>query len=176
MIQHCRQSDFQAIFDVINDAALAYKDVIPRDCWNDPYMSEEELRREIDSGVVFWGYFEGDRVIGVMGLQHVAGVTLIRHAYTRTAFRRMGIGAQLLAHIRSKTQEPVLLGTWRGARWAIRFYEKNGFRLVRPTEKARLLRQYWTVPDRQIAESVVLADQRWFSTAGSAGKHVLGLV
>jgi len=163
-IRRCNQEDFEEIYEIINDAAQAYKGVIPPDCWKEPYMSREELQREIESGIDFWGYEEGGRLIGVMGIQHVRDVTLIRHSYVRTAKRRQGIGGRLLSHLRGQTTRPILIGTWADATWAIRFYEKNGFRLVPLGEKDRLLRKYWSIPERQIETSVVLGDQRWFAT------------
>jgi GNAT superfamily N-acetyltransferase len=163
MIRQCDGGDFAVIYSIINDAAQAYKGVIPADCWKEPYMPEDELRREIAEGVVFWGYQEGGELMGVMGIQQVQDVTLIRHAYVRTARRGQGIGAKLLAWLCAQTTRPVLIGTWSDAVWAIRFYEKRGFRPVSPAEKTRLLRKYWSVPDRQIDTSVVLADQQWFA-------------
>ena len=127
-------------------------------------MSSAELRRELSDGVEFWGYEEDGEVMGVMGIQDVRDVTLIRHAYVRTASRNQGIGSRLLSYLRDKTSRPVLVGTWADASWAIRFYEDHGFRLVSPDEKDQLLRTYWSVPTRQIQESVVLADERWAST------------
>jgi N-acetylglutamate synthase-like GNAT family acetyltransferase len=168
MIRQCDNSEFRVIYEVINDAAQAYKGVIPMDCWKEPYMSKDELRREIDEGVTFWGYYEEDgELIGVTGIQHVQDVTLIRHAYVRTAKRKRGIGGKLLSHLRKQTTRPILIGTWADAIWAIRFYEKHGFRLVPPQEKDRLLRKYWSVPERQIQTSVVLADQEWFDIPGA---------
>jgi len=163
MIRQCDNSEFRIIYEIINDAAQAYKGVIPMDCWKQPYMSKDELRREIDEDVTFWGYYEEDgELVGVTGIQHVQDVTLIRHAYVRTAKRKRGIGGKLLSHLRKQTARPILIGTWADAVWAIRFYEKHGFRLVSPEEKDRLLRKYWSVPERQIQTSVVLADQKWF--------------
>lgn len=167
MIRQCHDSDFATIHAIINDSAEAYKGVIPADCWNEPYMSEDELRTEMDEDVLFWGYEEEGELIGVMGIQHVQNVTLIRHAYVRTVKRGQGIGEKLLSFLRKQTTRPILLGTWADADWAIRFYEKHGFRLVSPQEKDRLLRKYWTVPDRQIETSVVLADEKW-----SEGGHL----
>jgi N-acetylglutamate synthase-like GNAT family acetyltransferase len=163
MIRQCDNSEFRIIYEVINDAAQAYKGVIPVDCWKEPYMSKDELRREIDEDVTFWGYYEEEgQLVGVTGIQHVQDVTLIRHAYVRTAKRKRGIGGKLLSHLRKQTTRPILIGTWADAIWAIRFYEKHGFRLVSLQEKDRLLRKYWSVPERQIQTSVVLADQKWF--------------
>jgi GNAT superfamily N-acetyltransferase len=163
MIRPCDSRDFATIYTIINDAAQAYRGVIPADCWREPYMPEDELRHEIVDGVVFWGYQEGGELAGVMGIQQVQDVTLIRHAYVRTALRGQGIGAKLLAWLCAQATRPVLIGTWSDAVWAIRFYEKRGFRPVSPAEKTRLLRKYWSVPDRQIDTSVVLADQQWFA-------------
>jgi len=164
MIRQCTDSDFEKICEIINDAAQAYKGIIPPDRWKDPYMPKDELRREIDDGVVFWGYEEESDLIGVMGIQDVRDVTLIRHAYVRTAKRNQGIGGQLIKVLRTKTEKPLLMGTWTDAVWAVHFYEKHGFMLVTPEEKDRLLRTYWSIPDRQIKTSVVLADRRWFET------------
>ncbi len=127
-------------------------------------MSSAELRRELSDGVEFWGYEEDGEVMGVMGIQDLRDVTLIRHAYVRTAKRNQGIGSRLLSYLRKKTSHPVLVGTWADASWAIHFYEEHGFRLVSSEEKDELLRAYWSVPTRQIQASVVLADERWSST------------
>ena len=163
MIRQCDDSEFEVIYEIINDAAQAYKGIIPVDRWKEPYMSKDELQREMDKGVVFWGYYEEDgKLVGVTGIQHVQDVTLIRHAYVRTAKRNQGIGGKLLSHLRKQTTRPILIGTWVDAVWAIRFYEKHGFRSVSSEEKDRLLRKYWSVPERQIETSVVLADQKWF--------------
>lgn len=168
MIRECTESDFDSMHDIINDAAQAYKGIIPPDCWEEPYMSREHLREEIDAGVIFWGHEENGTLIGVMGIQHVKDVTLIRHAYVRTIERKRGIGGALLAHLLTMADRPVLIGTWAAAVWAIRFYEKHGFRLVTTEEKERLLRAYWSIPDRQIGTSVVLAGQKWFERSGGA--------
>ncbi len=162
MIRRCTDSDFNAVYSIINAAAVAYKGVIPADRWHEPYMPEEELRHEIGSGVMFWGYEEEGRLVGVMGIQDVQDVTLFRHAYVRTAFRNKGIGGKLITHLKALTTRPALVGTWAAAAWAIRFYEKHGFRLVTSDEKDRLLRKYWSIPDRQTEISVVLADRKWF--------------
>jgi len=161
MIRLCNKQEFQQIHTIINDGALAYKGVIPEDCWAEPYMFKDELDYEMHAGVVFWGYEENGALRGVMGLQAVQDVTLIRHAYVLTACQRRGIGARLLSHLRERTKTPILIGTWAEALWAIRFYEKNGFCLVGPEQKDRLLRRYWTVPERQMEVSVVLADAAW---------------
>jgi N-acetylglutamate synthase-like GNAT family acetyltransferase len=124
-------------------------------------MSREKLRHEIDERVVFWGYEDTGTLAGVMGIQCVQDVTLIRHAYVRTSSQKRGIGAHLLSHLRELANGPVLIGTWTDAVWAVRFYEKHGFQVVDPQEKDWLLKKYWTVPERQIETSVVLVDQRW---------------
>jgi N-acetylglutamate synthase-like GNAT family acetyltransferase len=158
MIRKCKNGDFEEIYSIINDSAIAYKGVIPNDRWNEPYMSREELQHEIDDGVTFWGYEEEGLLMGVMGIQDVQDVTLIRHAYVRTAERGKGIGGKLLARLRNMTDRPLLIGTWADAVWAIKFYQKHGFRLVTRKEKDRLLKTYWNIPDRQIETSVVLVE------------------
>jgi GNAT superfamily N-acetyltransferase len=161
MIRRCEENDFDMIWAIINDGAGAYKGIIPADRWREPYMAREELRHEIDDGVMFWGFEEAGTLVGVMGIQDVQDVTLIQHAYVRISGQKRGIGAQLLSHMRLLTKRPILIGTWADAAWAIHFYEKNGLRMVHPPEKDRLLRKYWTVPERQIELSVVLADAKW---------------
>ena len=162
MIRRCKDTDFDAIVAIINDGAQAYRGAIPADCWKDPYMPEQELRHELADGVVFWGYEEHGHLVGVMGIQDVADVTLIRHAYVRTAHRSRGIGAALLLHLRSLAAKPILIGTWATATWAIRFYEKHGFAPISGEEKNRLLRKYWSIPERQVEMSVVLAEARGY--------------
>jgi N-acetylglutamate synthase-like GNAT family acetyltransferase len=164
MIRDCNDADFEAIYEIINDAAQAYRGIIPPDRWHEPYMPWEELREEIAAGVAFLGYEQDGELAGVMGTQDVQDVTLIRHAYVRTAQRGQGIGGGLLARIMDEATRPVLIGTWADAVWAVRFYEGHGFKVVSPQEKETLLRKYWNVPDRQIETSVVLADQAWFAT------------
>jgi GNAT superfamily N-acetyltransferase len=161
MIRRCDDRDFEMIWTIINDGARAYQGIIPEDRWTEPYMSRHHLQHEIDDGVVFWGYEENATLEGVMGIQPVQDVTLIRHAYVRTSSQNRGIGTRLLSHLSKLTQGPVLIGTWADAAWAIRFYEKNGFQVVRPQQKDRLLKRYWTIPERQIETSVVLADATW---------------
>ena len=163
MIHPCTDTDFDAICSIINEAAEAYRGIIPADRWHEPYMPEEELRHEIQSGVRFWGYEEGGELVGVMGIQDVQDVTLIRHAYVRADKRGKGIGGKLLSELRKLASRPVLIGTWAAAAWAIRFYENHGFRLVTPEEKDRLLKKYWSIPERQVETSVVLGDERWFT-------------
>jgi GNAT superfamily N-acetyltransferase len=158
MIRSCIDHDLLDIYTVINDAAHAYRGVIPSERWKDPYMPVDELRGEIAAGVRFWGYQLGSQLIGVMGLQEMLDAALIRHAYVCTAYRNQGIGGQLLAELRAQTQRPLLVGTWAAARWAIRFYEKHGFRLVSERAKNRLLSKYWSVSGAQAEASVVLAE------------------
>ena len=161
MIRRCNEADFEWIWDIINDGALAYRGSIPADCIEDPYMSHEKLRDEIRDGVGFWGYEENSQLVGVMGIQHVQDVTLIRHAYVRTAYQHRGIGTELLSHLRTLSNRPVLIGTWADALWAINFYQGHGFSSVTLQEKERLLRTYWNIPERQIETSVVLVDESW---------------
>lgn len=161
MISPCTSEDLDAISSIINESAQAYKGVIPADRWHEPYMPIEQLRSEIGKGVRFYGYRHEGELVGVMGIQDVKDVTLIRHAYIRTRHRNLGIGRHLLEHLNRLTERPVLIGAWKAATWAIAFYEKNGFRLSTEEEKNRLLSLYWTVPPRQIEESVVLTNARW---------------
>jgi N-acetylglutamate synthase-like GNAT family acetyltransferase len=161
MIRKCEQQDFNQIYEIINDAAKAYRGIIPADRWHEPYMSEAELKKQIDEGVQFWGYEEDSEIIGVMGIQFKEDVTLIRHAYVRTPKRNKGIGSKLLEHLHATSTTPVLIGTWADAKWAIEFYQKHGFRLLPEEEKNNLLRKYWIIPDRQIETSVVLASTDW---------------
>ena len=160
VIRRCTAADVAAICAIVNDAAQAYYGRIPADRWHDPYMPEDELRGEVEAGVVFWGGEEGGLLLGVMGLQDVGDVALIRHAYVATAAQGRGVGGRLLEFLLANASRPVLVGTWAAATWAIRFYEKHGFTLVSPEEKERLLRKYWTIPDRQMETSVVLAGPR----------------
>ncbi len=157
MIVPCTAAHVAALCAVINDAARAYRGHVPDDCLREPYMPEAELRGEIAAGVRFHGRFRNGGLLGVMGIQDVRDMTLIRHAYVATHARRTGIGGELLLHLLTLTERPVLVGTWRAATWAIDFYERHGFRLVGETEKTALLRQYWTIPERQNETSVVLA-------------------
>ena len=161
MIRPCNHLDFDTIWTIINDGAQAYKGIIPDDRWTEPYMSREALQRQINEGVVFYGFKESGTLAAVMGIQNVQDVTLIRHAYVRTVNQKHGLGALLLSHLRGLTKAPVLIGTWADAIWAIRFYEKHGFQRVSASEKDRLRRKYWVIPERQIATSVVLADENW---------------
>ncbi|CAB1058871.1 hypothetical protein D1BOALGB6SA_3629 [Olavius sp. associated proteobacterium Delta 1] len=159
MIRQCTESDLNTIFEIINDAAIAYKGIIPGDRWHEPYMPVEEIRHEIETGVTFWGFENAGDLLGVMGIQDKGDVALIRHAYVRTRSRKQGIGQNLLLHLENLTDKPILIGTWKAASWAISFYEKNGYTLVSEAEKNRLLQKYWSIPDRQIETSVVLVNK-----------------
>ncbi len=161
MVRICTDNDFDAIFEIVNDSAQAYKGVIPDDCWHEPYMSQEYLRHELDAGVMFWGCEENGELLGVMGIQDVQDVTLIRHAYVRTKHRNKGIGGMLIAHLKTLATRPTLVGTWQAAAWAVRFYEHHGFKLVSREAKDRLLGKYWNIPGQQTATSVVLVDGRF---------------
>ena len=163
MIRVCDERDFDKIYEVINDGARAYRGVIPDDRWAEPYMPREKLQHDIAAGIRFHALEENGVVEGVMGLQDVDDVTLVRHAYVKMSAQRRGIGARLLSHLREIADKPVLIGTWADADWAVWFYEKHGFRMVSLAEKERLLRRYWVIPERQIETSVVLADESWWA-------------
>jgi N-acetylglutamate synthase-like GNAT family acetyltransferase len=163
MILPGKKSDFKHILDIINDAASAYKGIIPADRWHEPYMSEQELQTQIEDGIQFWCYLDNGNIIGVIGIQDKSDVTLIRHAYVRTTARNKGIGSKLLTHLYQLTTKPILIGTSANANWAIDFYKKHGFKLVSFNDKEQLLRKYWTIPLRQIETSVVLASSNWKS-------------
>lgn len=169
MIRRCGPGDFDAVWTIIDDAAQAYRGVIPADRWHEPYMSREALAAEIGDGVEFWGLEQDGALAGVMGIQDRGAVALIRHAYVRTARRRAGIGGELLAHLERATAKPILIGTWAAASWAVCFYEKHGYRLLAPDEKDRLLATYWRIPARQVETSVVLASPRWFEPSKAEG-------
>jgi GNAT superfamily N-acetyltransferase len=162
-IRPCGADDVPAVFAIVNDAAQAYKGIIPADRWHEPYMPLDELQEQIRDGVTFWGCESGGELAGVMGIQDRGDVVLIRHAYVRTSQRRKGIGERLLKHLEGMTPKPILIGTWRAAAWAIRFYEKNGYRTLSRPEAERLMRKYWGIPERQIETSVVLAQASWAS-------------
>ena len=155
MIRRCREDELAAIGAIVNAAAVVYRGVIPEDRWHEPYMPAAELKGEIAAGVEFWGYEDGGEVIGVMGIQPVQDVTLIRHAYVSPAAQGRGIGGALLAALDARGTGQLLVGTWAAASWAIRFYERHGF--VPVDDPATLLRRYWSIPERQIETSVVLA-------------------
>lgn len=146
---------------IVNDAARAYRGVIPADRWREPYMSRDELLHEIGDGVVFWIAEDGGRPVGVIGIQDKRDVALVRHAYVAPTLQRSGVGTKLLRHVQRLAGKPLLLGTWADASWAIAFYRRNGFTVVAGSEKDRLLRTYWSIPERQVESSVVLADEPW---------------
>jgi GNAT superfamily N-acetyltransferase len=156
-IRLCRDVERTEILEIVNAAAEAYRGVIPADRWHEPYMDRAALDREIAAGVVFWGYEEDGGLVAAMGIQAVGDVDLIRHAYVRPGRQRGGVGGTLLAHLRRSTDRPILVGTWADATWAIGFYRRHGFELVAPDRAAALLRRYWTIPERQVETSVVLA-------------------
>jgi N-acetylglutamate synthase-like GNAT family acetyltransferase len=157
-VRPCRKDERSIISEIINAAAEAYREVIPADRWHDPYMSLPELDSEISAGVAFWAYDSEGEVIGVMGMQPIRDVDLIRHAYVRPGNQRRGVGTALLSHIRSMSSRQMLVGTWAAATWAITFYQRHGFKLVSADQKTALLKTYWTIPERQIETSVVLAN------------------
>ena len=157
MIRPCVPADLAQIEAIVNEAAQAYRGAIPADRWHEPYMPRAELEGEIAAGVRFWGWEEDGALVGVMGLQDVKDVTLIRHAYVRSRLQRRGIGGELMKALVARAERPLLVGTWAAAHWAIRFYEKHVFRLVTREEKDRLLDTYWSIPARQREVSVVLA-------------------
>ena len=160
-LRQATDADFAAILAIINDAAYAYRGVIPADRWHEPYMPAEELKKEIADGIVFWVAEQDGRVAGVMGMQDKGDVTLVRHAYVAPKIQRGGIGTRLLHHVEANVDKPILIGTWAAASWAIDFYQRNGFAVVSTADKDRLLRKYWSIPVRQIETSVVLANRRW---------------
>jgi len=156
-IRPCRNDELTAILAIVNAAAQAYRGVIPADRWHEPYMSLEELEREIAAGVAFWGYEAGGAVLGVMGVQRVRDVDLIRHAYVSPGSQRRGVGSALLEHLARASTDRLLVGTWAAADWAVSFYRRHGFELVSPERTVALLKTHWTIPERQIESSVVLA-------------------
>lgn len=156
LIRRSADADLEAMLTVINDAAQAYRGVIPDDCWHEPYMPQRQLESEIANGVVFWVAEEKDGLLGVMGIQDKGEVALVRHAYVRTDLQRKGVGTKLLRHVESLTSKPVLIGTWADASWAIDFYRRNGFSLVTGKDKDALLRRFWSISARQVETSVVL--------------------
>ena len=156
-IRPCREDERDAILAIVNAAAEAYRGVIPADRWHEPYMPAGELDGEIAAGVRFWGYEADGELAGVMGIQPVRDVDLIRHAYVFPGNQGRGVGGRLLDHLRHAATRPILVGTWADAVWAIRFYERHGFALVPPARKDALLQEYWTITPRQVETSVVLA-------------------
>ena len=163
MIRNASESDFNDIYNVINDAAIAYKGIIPADRWHEPYMTREELQIQIEDGVKFLCYIDNNKVVGVMGIQNKNDVKLIRHAYVITQERKKGIGTILIHELLKDSDKPILIGTWKAANWAISFYERHGFFVVSEEEKNILLKKYWNIPDRQVETSVVLADAKYKS-------------
>jgi len=161
-IARCMSDDLDEVLSVVNSAAMAFRDMIPADRWHYPYMPREEAVSEVADGVVFWCARLEDRIVGVMGLQSHGDADLIRHAYVRPELQGRGVGSSLLKHLESVAERPILLGTWRANTSAIRFYMRHGYGLVGEDYRERLLRAYWTIPERQIEESVVLASRAWF--------------
>lgn len=156
-IRPTREDEHPIVAEIINSAAQAYHGVIPADRWREPYMGLHELETEISAGVAFCAYAQDGEVIGVMGIQPVRDVDLIRHAYVRPGMQRHGVGAALLDHLRAMSPRTLLVGTWAAATWAIAFYQRHGFVLVSPGQKDALLKSYWNIPARQVEASVVLA-------------------
>jgi len=161
LIRKIQEADLGAMLAIVNDAAQAYRGVIPADRWREPYMPPDELEKEIADGVIFWVAEENGRLLGVAGIQDKGEVALVRHAYVAPTMQRKGVGRTLLRHVEGLTGKPILIGTWADASWAIEFYRRNGFTVVTHGQKEQLLRTYWSIPERQIETSVVLADRRW---------------
>jgi N-acetylglutamate synthase-like GNAT family acetyltransferase len=164
LIKAFSPTDLDLAWAVINDAAQAYRGVIPADRWQEPYMPKDELEHEIADGVTFWLAEDEDSLLGVMGIQDKGEVALIRHAYVKPGVQRKGVGTNLLQHVMGLTDKPVLVGTWSAATWAIDFYRRNGFTVVPSSLKDGLLQRYWSIPVRQVETSIVLADNRWLET------------
>jgi N-acetylglutamate synthase-like GNAT family acetyltransferase len=158
VIRRSGEGDFAEMLAIVNDAARAYRGVIPGDRWHEPYMPADELASEIAAGVVFWVAEQQGRLSGVMGIQDKGDVALVRHAYVAPTTQRAGVGTRLLRHVQGLIDKPILIGTWAAASWAIEFYRRNGFTVV---PSGDLLRTYWSISPRQIETSVVLADGRW---------------
>jgi GNAT superfamily N-acetyltransferase len=156
-VRRCRDDERPAILAIVNDAAEAYRGVIPADRWHEPYMPASELDEQIAAGVHFWGYEDEGDLLGIMGIQDVGDFDLIRHAYVTPDAQGRGVGSVLLEYLVSSAERPLLVGTWAAAEWAIRFYERHGFELVGDERKNELLRTYWSIPERQVETSVVLA-------------------
>lgn len=160
IIRRSVASDFTSMLTIVNDAAQAYRGVIPPDRWHEPYMATEELEKEVGSGVLFWVAEQEGSLLGIMGIQDKGDVVLVRHAYVASTAQRMGVGSELLRHVAGLVDRPILIGTWAAASWAIDFYLRNGFTLVPKSEREHLLRTYWSIPARQIETSVVLTNSR----------------
>jgi GNAT superfamily N-acetyltransferase len=170
-IRPCRTDEHPAILAIVNDAAEAYRGVIPDDCWHEPYMPAAELEHELAAGVAFWGYEDGGELVGVMGMQEVGDVDLVRHAYVSPANQRRGVGRALLEHLGETATRPLLVGTWAAATWAIEFYERHGFVLTTREQTDELLRTYWTISERQVETSVVLARPAYWPALWSARRR-----
>jgi N-acetylglutamate synthase-like GNAT family acetyltransferase len=164
LIRRSVDADLPAMLAIINDAARAYRGVIPADRWHEPYMPEDELAKEIADGVAFWVAEQEGRLSAVMGIQDKGDVALVRHAYVAPTTQRSGVGTTMLHHVEKLTDKPILIGTWASASWAVGFYQRNGFTLLPSSESSRLLKTYWSIPARQIETSVVLADDRWMES------------
>ena len=169
-IRPMRDQDTDAAVAIVNAAAEAYRGVIPADRWHEPYMPRQELEQEIAAGGVFWVADEDGNVLGVMGMQDKGEVALVRHAYVAPGLQKKGVGSQLLRHVEALATKPILIGTWASASWAIEFYRRNGYSMVTPAQKDTLLRRYWSIPERQIETSVVLADARWYAQTVAPGR------
>jgi GNAT superfamily N-acetyltransferase len=169
LIRRSVAADFATMLAIINDAAQAYRGVIPADRWHEPYMPADELMRECSDGIVFWVAEEEGRLLGAMGIQDKGEIALVRHAYTAPSAQRKGVGTKLLRHVEGLAGKPVLIGTWAAAWWTVEFYRRNGYTLVSSGDKDRLLRRYWSIPTRQIETSVVLADRRWVEAQARGG-------
>jgi N-acetylglutamate synthase-like GNAT family acetyltransferase len=170
LIRKSREADCAAMVAIVNDAARAYRGVIPADQWREPYMPADELEEQIADSVMFWVAEEDGHLLGMMGLQDKGEVALVRHAYVTPTVQRKGVGTRLLRHVQGLTRKPVLIGTWADASWAIDFYRRNGFTLLANPPKDSLLQRYWSIPARQVETSVVLADRRWMEAQPSARK------
>jgi GNAT superfamily N-acetyltransferase len=158
VIRVCRSDELEVVASIVNEAAAVYRGVIPEDRWHEPYMPLEELAGEIAAGVEFWGRVDDDdELLGVMGIQPVQDVWLIRHAYVLSSAQGRGVGGELLSWLTERVDAQLLVGTWAAASWAIRFYERHGFVAVPASRVALLLRRYWSIPERQVETSVVLA-------------------
>ena len=171
MIRPAAKADTPRIHAIINDAAIAYKGIIPADRWHEPYMTLTELEEQIADGVSFRCFVADNEVIGVMGIQDRSEVNLIRHAYVMTQRRSGGIGSRLLKDLMDSSSKPILIGTWKAAVWAIGFYEKHGFKQVLEDDKNRLLKTFWNIPERQVETSVVLADAAYSHALEQRGQH-----
>lgn len=170
-VRRCRTDERDDILRIVNTAAEVYRGVIPADRWHEPYMTADELDGEMAAGVAFWGYEVDGALAGVMGMQQVDDVDLIRHAYVLPDHQGAGVGSALIEHLRALSRRRILVGTWAAADWAIRFYVRHGFALVSREETAMLLRRYWTIPERQIETSVVLTSARQHPRRPAVSEH-----